>query len=601
MTINTDVLICGAGPVGLLCANILIREGHSVYILDKKEGPTTQSRAFFVTPRSLEILQQHGLAYNILQRALCVRAVSLFLNGSKFGDMVIDEADTVFPQLTSLQQSKTEEALTEDFEKLNGQIQWQHTLIKYEQIDDHVSATIMNEITKETIDVEAKYIIGADGCHSVVRKSDPTWTYDGNTIKTKFALADVILKGDDVPLIKNRQVVFYQTTGGCAMIPMPVGVEDDETRVGVRIVCNMGPYEVDTTNDRVTQGFNKNRDEFTLEALKEIMSQRLHGLKVEVDEHIWLSYFGVNERMANGFRRNRAFLVGDAAHCHSPVGGQGMNIGFQDAENLAWKLSVVLKGGSSDPEKLLNSYSIEREPMVKSILETTGNATRVAFTQSAIMSFIRQAAFTIAFHIPMVQKSVANQFMQIDFHLGDSPILSSTTKKSKLIQPGQYLKETRVLLGRDASIDLPRKTIYQLLANYGEKHCVFFLLTRQPWQNQPHKEVIEEFTDRLSKYETSCQGLIAQSITQYHSYFNGKDKKPVTKNVDYYIDTHAITSSDSLSSRLGFTPIILNDKTPMPPAAFIVVRPDRYVAYSQLVYSKEDLSTGFEFLNTYLC
>lgn len=127
--------------------------------------------------------------------------------------MVIDEADTVFPQLTSLQQSKTEEALTEDFEKLNGQIQWQHTLIKYEQIDDHVSATIMNEITKETIDVEAKYIIGADGCHSVVRKSDPTWTYDGNTIKTKFALADVILKGDDVPLIKNRQVVFYQTTG----------------------------------------------------------------------------------------------------------------------------------------------------------------------------------------------------------------------------------------------------------------------------------------------------------------------------------------------------------------------------------------------------
>lgn len=89
MTINTDVLICGAGPVGLLCANILIREGHSVYILDKKEGPTTQSRAFFVTPRSLEILQQHGLAYNILQRALCVRAVSLFLNGSKVNLKII--------------------------------------------------------------------------------------------------------------------------------------------------------------------------------------------------------------------------------------------------------------------------------------------------------------------------------------------------------------------------------------------------------------------------------------------------------------------------------------------------------------------------------
>ncbi|CAO3607328.1 unnamed protein product [Cunninghamella blakesleeana] len=299
---------------------------------------------------------------------------------------------------------------------------------------------------------------------------------------------------------------------------------------------------------------------------------KLSGINIDVEEHLWLSYFGVNERMANGFRRKRAFLVGDAAHCHSPVGGQGMNI----AENLAWKLST-------------------RESMVKAVLETTSNIAKTVFSQSPITSVLRQTALNITVHVPMIQ----NMFI-VDFHLDKSSILSFTTKKTKLIQPGQYIKETKVLMNRDASIDLPRKTIYQILREYGKKYCVFFLLSRHSWQNEPNQKTIEGFVDGISKYETSCQGFIAQSITQYSGYFDGKDKKSSAKNVEYYIDTHAISSSDSLSSRLGFTPILLNDKTPSPPAAFIVVRPDRYIAYSQLVYSKEDLSTGFEFLDTYL-
>ncbi|CAO3649986.1 unnamed protein product [Cunninghamella echinulata] len=577
----------------------LIKQGHSVYIFDKKNGPTDQSRAFFITPRSLEILQQYGVASSVLKRALCIRAAAIFINGSSLGDISVEEADTIFPQLTSLQQSKIEEALVEELEKFKGAVQWQHTLQSYQQHDDHVSAKVMNDITKETIDIEAKYIVGADGCHSFVRKQDPTWTYDGTTIKTKFALADVILTGDDVLKIKNRQTAFYHSIGGCIMIPMPMDLEDDDTKAAVRIVCNMGPYDVDTTDRRVTQGFNITKEEFTLEKLKEIMAERLQGLKVEIEKPIWLTYFGVNERMANGFRRQRAFLIGDAAHCHSPVGGQGMNIGFQDADNLAWKLSVVLKGGSSDPEKLLESYTIEREPMVKSVLESVGSASRIAFAQSPILSFFRQAALYVAFSIPMVIKSFADRFMQIDFHLGESPILSSKNK-STLIQPGQYIKETRSLVSRDASIDISRKTVYQILENFEGKHGIFFLLTRHSWQKEPHKEMLEEFIQGISKYEKTCQGLVAQSITQYPNYFDGKTKKKA-KGVDYWIDTHAISSSDSLSSRLGFTKYLMNDKTPVPPAAFIVVRPDRYVAYSQLVYSKDDLIPAFEFLNTYLC
>lgn len=94
------------------------------------------------------------------------------------------------------------------------------------------------------------------------------------------------------------------------MIPMPMDVEDDDTKAAVRIVCNMGPYDVDTTDRRVTQGFNITKEEFTLEQLKEIMAERLQGLNIEVEKPLWLTYFGVNERMANGFRRQRAFLIG---------------------------------------------------------------------------------------------------------------------------------------------------------------------------------------------------------------------------------------------------------------------------------------------------
>jgi 2-polyprenyl-6-methoxyphenol hydroxylase-like FAD-dependent oxidoreductase len=132
------------------------------------------------------------------------------------GELHFEEFDAVFPQLTALSQSNVETILAEEIEKINGKIHWNTELIEYEQQNDHVVAQIKDNNNNDggtCFEVKAKYILGADGCHSKVRKQNPTWTYEGNAIQSKFALADLVLEGPDVPRIRNHVVAFYHSQG----------------------------------------------------------------------------------------------------------------------------------------------------------------------------------------------------------------------------------------------------------------------------------------------------------------------------------------------------------------------------------------------------
>ncbi|KAI8096479.1 FAD binding domain-containing protein [Halteromyces radiatus] len=594
----TEVIVNGAGPVGLFCAYMLLKQGHSVYLLDKKAGPTDQSRAFGITPRSMEILQHQGIAYRILQHALSIRGARLFINGTNMGTFYLDELDTVFPQLTSLPQSKVEAIIVEEIEKIQGKIHWNTTLIDYEQQEEGVTARVKDILTDEIKEISAKYIVGADGCHSAVRKQDSTWTYDGQAIKSRFALADLILEGPDVDLIRNRQILFYHSKGSCILIPMRHDGDDDKATL--RLVANLGPYENDD-GPRVNHGINT-REVLTEDKVKEILKDRTEGLRVTMHSSIWLTYFNINERIANGFRRNRAFLIGDAAHCHSPAGGQGMNIGLQDAENLAWKLSMVLKGEASDPEKVLDSYTIEREPMVKAVMTTAGSLTRMVFSQTYFMSLLRYLIISAVFNITFLRRSIVTRLMQVDFKLGESPILlSSNTKQQQvLLPPGSMLKDTRALLSKDVTTQLERQTIYQILEkfNSNNQHTLLWMITRQTWQREPKEELTQSFIKRITEYN-SCRGLVVQSITQYSSYIDENQTKKTTDKVDFWVDTHAIAAEDSLSNKIGFTKYLKASKDEIPPAALVVIRPDRYVAYSGLISTLDELEHAFTFLNRY--
>ncbi|ORZ18955.1 FAD binding domain-domain-containing protein [Absidia repens] len=572
-----DVFISGCGPVGLL-------------------GPTQQSRAFGITPHTMEIFQHHGLTYRILQQSIACRGGTLFLNGKDMGDLHFDEFDAVFPQLTFLSQSKVEAILVDEIEKIHGKIHWNTELIEYEQQKDCIVAQVKDHTSGKTFEVAAQYIIGSDGCHSSIRKQNPTWTYEGNSIQSNFALADFVLEGADISRIRNRQVVFYHSKGASVLIPLPH--EDDGDSVTMRMVSNLGTYATDH-GAKVTHGTDNPREELTLDQVKDLMDERMNNLQVSIKRPIWLTFFNVNERMANGFRRGRAFIMGDAAHCHSPAGGQGMNIGLQDAENLAWKLSLALNDESSDSEKLLDSYSIEREPIVRSVVDATGILTRVAMSNSFVMSLARYAGLAVAYAVPPVRRILVNRILQLDFTLGDSPIIAPPKPNERFLEQGGHsLKETRALLSKDVTIAVERKTIFEILEKWNNKHAVFWMITRQTWQQEPDVKLTNAFIDGISRYN-SCRGFVFQSTTQFATFddFNSTTQHKV---VDYWIDTHAISSADSLTSKLGLTAHLTDSKSKIPPAALVILRPDRYIAYSSLVSTQLELDQAFTFMDSYL-
>lgn len=149
------------------------------------------------------------------------------------------------------------------------------------------------------------------------------------------------------------------------------------------------------------------------------------------------------------------------------------------------------------------------------------------------------------------------------------------------------------MLNKNVSDATERKTIYQVLEQWNTKHTAIWAITRQTWQQEPETALTEAFINGISRYE-SCRGLVAQSITQFGSYDTEKTK------VDYWIDTQAITSGDSLTSRLGFTAHLTGTKSTTPPAALVILRPDRYVAYSSLISTKQELDQAFTFIDSYL-
>lgn len=353
---NASVLIIGAGPSGLMMAAQLLRYGIIPVIVDAKQGPTNQSKALAVQARSMEIFRQMGLAERVVSEGKPAAGAALHIWGKPPAELSLSKVVvglTPFPYVFMYPQSKNERVLL-DYLTLNCcPVYWNTTLQSIVHNADNAEVTLLNNGQQQV--VTCTWLIGADGAHSIVRKSTGI-TFNGDTYQHKFYLADVKLaegfQDDFVHL-------FLSSKGFAGFFLMPEAGE-------YRVVGNI-PAEL---SDRETLQIND-----VLPHLQQVTGTPVNLLQVN-----WFTSYKLHHSMADKFRSGRCFLIGDAAHIHSPVGGQGMNTGLQDAYNLAWKLAGVLNGKLN--QSILNSYADERMPVARDLLNSTDRIFNVVTSQS---------------------------------------------------------------------------------------------------------------------------------------------------------------------------------------------------------------------------
>lgn len=361
---DTDVLIVGAGPTGLMLACQLARRGVHVEIVDRHAGPAMQSRALGVQARTLEIYAQLGIVERALELGKKGTGATMWADGRRMAHVPLGDAGrttTPYPFILVLGQDDNELIMGEKLNGLGLSVQWNTELVDFTQHADHVAATLTLP-DRGTRTVTASYIAGCDGAHSAVRKLSGI-DFPGAPYEHVFFVADVEATGSMIP----EEVNVYLWQAGFHLL-FPMRGKDHWRIVGIV------PPEL------------RGKDDLRLDAVMPSLHKEA-GDNLSIRSCSWFSAYRIHHRAAERFRDRRAFILGDAAHIHSPVGAQGMNTGLQDAYNLAWKLALVVQG-KADPE-LLNSYNEERLPVAQRLLSTTDRAFKLVVSDSPIAGLMR--------------------------------------------------------------------------------------------------------------------------------------------------------------------------------------------------------------------
>jgi 2-polyprenyl-6-methoxyphenol hydroxylase-like FAD-dependent oxidoreductase len=335
--LTCDVLVVGAGPTGLMLANWLVKLGIDVIVADGKDGPTRESRALVVQARSLEIYDQLGLGDLVLAAAHRADALAPGYLDRAFGRVPLGPLGggvTPYPYLEILEQSRNEEILHENLQKLGLDVRWETGVTAVSQTDDGIMAKVGNDT------VRARFCVGCDGANSAIRKYRRIG-FDGTTNPHRFYVLDAVAAGG---LVENA--VNVRPGGEDFLLAFPMKGRGSWRLIGL-------------IRDDDGDG----------DLAEEDVRSRLRNFAVTYDHSRWFATYRVHHRIAAAFRDGPFFLAGDAAHVHSPVGGQGMNTGLQDAHNLAFKLADVIRGRRRD--SWLDRYEAERRPVAKRLVTTT--------------------------------------------------------------------------------------------------------------------------------------------------------------------------------------------------------------------------------------
>jgi len=401
---RSDVLIVGAGPTGLVLALWLTKLGVDVHIIDKTSTPGTTSRALAVQARTLELYRQLDLADAVVTKGHKVPAVNLWVRGEKkaqvqFGSLGSDL--TPFPFLHIFPQDQHERLLIERLEQLNVSVQRQTELLGFVDDGERVAARLRGPDGVEQ-EWEAPYLVGCDGARSKVRETCGTG-FPGGTYKQVFYVADVEAAGAS---LDGQLHVDLDEADFLAVFPL--AGEGNARLIG-------------TVRDERAEHAETLRFE-------DVSARAITHLKVDVKQVHWFSTYRVHHRVTEHFRKGRVFLAGDAAHIHSPAGGQGMNTGIGDAINLAWKLATVLNGQA--PNSLLDSYEAERIGFAHRLVATTDRVFTLATAEGRVADIVRTrlvpTLLPAILHFEGAREFLFRTVSQITLNYRDGPLSEGT-------------------------------------------------------------------------------------------------------------------------------------------------------------------------------
>jgi 2-polyprenyl-6-methoxyphenol hydroxylase-like FAD-dependent oxidoreductase len=369
---RTEVLIIGAGPTGLTLALWLTRQNVKVRIIDSKEAKPCTSRALVIHARTLELYRQLGLADDVVANGHKIEATNLWTEGAHRAHIPIGNVGkglTPYPFIHIYPQDYHERLLEDRLNAMGVTVQRNWELVNFNEDDEYIMAELKHTTeqpsstkAEKTEFFQATYIVGCDGAHSAVRRTCNI-AFEGETYPQLFYVTDIEGSG---PTMNGEAHVSLN--GSEFMLSLAYDQDRKARLAGA----------VDEAH------ITKDVSELTLD---DILPTTIKNMELQIDKVNWFTTYRVHHRLAANFRRGRAFLAGDAAHIHSPVGGQGMNTGIGDAINLAWKIAAVVHGKAD--ASLLDSYDPERRAFASILVNTTDRAFTNLVAKGYVSNFIR--------------------------------------------------------------------------------------------------------------------------------------------------------------------------------------------------------------------
>lgn len=443
---TNDVLIVGAGPVGLTLANDLLRRGIRCRIIDSAPQATQKTKALGIHAKTLELLAKMGVAHTAIERGLKSPGFSLYSDGKRLTRVNFEEhlLNSPYPYVLMLPQHETEKLLTEHLQSHGSAIEWQVELVQLTQDEQGVEAVLRHADGQEE-HVRVGWLVGCDGAHSAVRHLLGL-NFAGTTFEQSFAVGNVHMTWN---LPYDEILAFVHRGNFIAYFPMV----DGRHRVVIA-------YEL----DKAPTG------EVTLEEIQQVIDT-CGPAGARASDPADLTRFHVNQRRAEHYAQGRIFLAGDAAHIHSPIGAQGMNTGIQDALNLGWKLALTVKGQASS--RLLESYEAEREQVGEALLHGTERATRMALTRNPLLLALRQALAPIFFSsLPRAAHRLAEALSEISIAYPHSPIAVDQRDNKGALHAGDRAPNALVRTGEGSA----PQSLFEILTS---ERSILLVLTAQ--------------------------------------------------------------------------------------------------------------------------